>query len=85
MAIPEGIKTNFSSLTSAFEAGDVALLECLDRESGKPAFVICAVNHNSKSSGEPEFEMVPFGLMFNDDPYRLLIPPGDPEFDQRVN
>jgi hypothetical protein len=84
MAIPKGIKTNFGTLTSAFEAGNVALLECLERESGRMAFVICAVNHQTKPSGEPEFEMVPFGLMFDDDPYKLLIPPGDPEFDQRV-
>jgi hypothetical protein len=84
MAIPEGIKTNFQTLIKAFENGDIALLECLNRESGEPAFAICAVNRHSKSSGKPEFEMVPFGLMFNGDPYQILIPPGDPQFDERL-
>jgi hypothetical protein len=34
-----------------------------------------------KTDREPEIEMVPFGLMFNRDPYEMLIPACVPEFD----
>jgi uncharacterized protein DUF6117 len=81
MAIPDAIKTNFSSLAKAFRNGDVALLECRNRSSGEPAYAICAINIHRQVDCEPEIEMVPLGLMFNDDPYEMLIPASDPEFD----
>jgi hypothetical protein len=85
MAIPDAIKTNFHTLEKAFENGDITLLECRDRNNGEPAYVICAVNLIRQADREPEIEMVPFGLMFNDDPYETLIPACDPEFDQPIS
>jgi hypothetical protein len=81
MAIPEVIKTNFQTLEKAFENGDIGLLECLNRNSGEPAYAICAINILRQADREPEIEMVPFGLMFNHNPYEMLIPPTDPDFD----
>jgi Family of unknown function (DUF6117) len=81
MAIPDPIKTNFHTLGKAFEKEDVALLECRDRNTGEPAYAICAINVRRQVECEPEIEMVPIGLMFKCDPYEMLIPASDPEFD----
>jgi Family of unknown function (DUF6117) len=81
MAIPDAIKTNFNSLERAFRNGDIALLECRNRSNGEPAYAICAINLRRQTDSEPEIEMVPFGLMFNDVPYEMLIPASDLEFD----
>lgn len=81
MAIPNAIKTNFHTLEKAFKNGDIALLECRDRNNGKPAYAICAINLTRQPGREPEIEMVPLGVVFNTDPYEMLIPPCDPEFD----
>jgi hypothetical protein len=68
-------------LDKAFRNGDIALLECRNRADGEPAYAICAINLTRQSDREPEIEMVPLGLMFNNDPYETLIPASDPEFD----
>jgi hypothetical protein len=81
MAIPDAVKANFHTLEKAFRNGDIALLECRNRADGKPAYAICAVNFIRQSDAEPEIEMVPCGLMFSSDPYEMLIPASDPEFD----
>jgi hypothetical protein len=68
--IPQPHKNNFNSLQRAFEAGAACLLECHERATGKPAYVICAVNRRGD-----DFELVPFATLFNDNPYDLLSPP----------
>jgi hypothetical protein len=78
MAIPDAIKTNFNTLEKAFKYGDIALVECRDRKDGEPAFAICAINYHQQDDREPEIEMVPLGLMFNVDPYEMLIPASAP-------
>jgi Family of unknown function (DUF6117) len=84
MAIPNAIRTNFRTLEKAFENGSIALLECRNRNSGEPAYAICAINLRRRADSEPEIEMVPFGLMFKDDPYEMLVPASDPEFDATI-
>jgi Family of unknown function (DUF6117) len=84
MAIHDPIKTNFHTLGKAFERGDIALLECRDRNTGEPAYAICAINIFRRADCEPEIEMVPVGLMFSRDPYEMLIPASDSEFDALV-
>jgi hypothetical protein len=68
--IPQPHKDNFNTLHRAFEDGAACLLKCHDRTTGKPVYVICAVNHRSE-----EFEPVPFATLFDDNPYELLSPP----------
>ncbi|SRR6266508_649753 len=82
MAIPNAIKRNFRTLGKAFDAGDIVLLECRDRDNGEPVYVLCAVNVPRRTDHQQEFVMVPLGLMFHNNPYESLIPAGDPEFDQ---
>jgi hypothetical protein len=84
MAIPDAIRANFHTLEKAFRNGDIALLECRNRNGGEPAYAICAINLRRQAGREPEIEMVPVGLMFNSDPYEMLIPASDPEFDDLV-
>jgi hypothetical protein len=68
-------------LEKAFRNGDIALIECRDRRNGEPAYAICAINLHWQADREPEIEMVPFGMMFNNDPYEMLISASAPEFD----
>ena len=68
--IPQPYKDNFNTLDKAFSNGAVCLLECHDRATGNPAYVICAVNHQS-----PDYQLVPFARLFDDNPYELLAPP----------
>ena len=68
--IPDGHKNNFKTLQEAFGNGDVALMECTDRESGEAVSVICAVHRE-----EGEFVLTPLAKMFNGNPYAELLPP----------
>lgn len=71
--IPQPHRDNFNTLSQAFGDGAACLLECQDRATGNPVYVICAVNRNGEV-----YELVPFATLFNDNPYELLSPPGDP-------
>jgi hypothetical protein len=84
MPIPDVIKMNFQTLSKAFENGDIALLECRNSTNGEPAYAICAINILREPDREPNIEMVPIGLMFDHDPYEILIPPTVPELDRPV-
>ena len=70
--IPQSHRDNFDALNRAFGDGAVCLLECHERATGKPVYVICAVNRRS-----PDFELVPFAQFFDVNPYELLAPPVD--------
>jgi hypothetical protein len=43
-----------------------------------------AINILRQADREPNIEMVPLGLMFDHDPYEILIPPTVPELDRPV-
>ena len=70
--IPQPHQDNFNTLIQAFSDGSACLLECHERETGRPVYVICAVNHCG-----PDYELVPFARFFDDNPYELLTPPGE--------
>lgn len=81
-------KQNFETLCSAFKAGDVAIMECELVATKERVAVIVAANSIWQS---PEVEQrgkrkrlvqhlkeitfVPFAVMLNGNPYRLLNPP----------
>ncbi len=58
--------------SQAFSDGAACLLECRERVTGRPVYVLCAVNRRG-----PDYEMVPFARLFDDNPYALLAPPGE--------
>jgi hypothetical protein len=70
--IPQPYRDNFNTLYRAFDNGAACLLECCDRATGKPVYVICAVNRSGS-----DFELVPFARLFDDNPYDLLAPPDE--------
>jgi hypothetical protein len=70
--IPQPYRDNFNTLHRAFDNGSACLLECHERATEKPVYVICAVNRHG-----PDYELVPFATLFNDNPYELLFPPGE--------
>lgn len=69
----EAAKENFQTLARAFEAGDVALMECTDNETGELVPVICAMQKSGDA--EQPIEFVPFAMMIAGDPYERLTPP----------
>ena len=70
MPISEGDRSNFETILSAAQRGDLTLLECVDTASGETHRVLCAVNRHAK-----EFEFVPLAKLFHRDPYAELEPP----------
>lgn len=62
-------RPNFATLQSAFQNGDVALLECQLKSTGESVAVIVSVNRDGE-----EFGFVPFAMMFNGNPYEMLNP-----------
>ena len=70
--IPQPYRDNFNTLQQAFSNGAACLLECHERETGRPVYVLCAVNRSGT-----DYEMVPFARLFDDNPYDLLAPPGE--------
>lgn len=77
MAILEGHKANLHTLFMAHENGDIALMECTDKATGKPVIVICAVNRDGG-----DVIMAPLAKLFDGNPYEELDPPAmRPEYD----
>lgn len=64
-------KVNFETLKRAFQRGDVALMECFDKQEGQTVAVICAVEQGETVG------FVPFAKFFNGNPYEQLVPPGE--------
>jgi hypothetical protein len=70
--IPQPQRHNFNTLYRAFDDGDACLLECQEQATGRPVYVICAVNRSGT-----DYQLVPFAQLFDANPYELLTPPGE--------
>lgn len=68
--IKEGYKHNFETLKVACRNGDLALLECTDKETGKEVVTICAVQKVNN-----EYIFTPLAKMFDGNPYEELNAP----------
>lgn len=71
MAISAMTQKNFETLKQAAENGDMGIIECTDRKTGEKVPVLMAVNESDDGS----YEVVPFAIMLEEDPYERLIPP----------
>jgi hypothetical protein len=78
MAIPEGYRANFETLLKVAKNEDLALVECTNKTTGKPAYVIAAVNGVGPDN---KMELVPLAQLFDGSPYEMLIPPTTPDKD----
>ncbi len=70
MAIPDYARTNFETLVKAAQAGDLALMECTEVDSGETRYVLCAVDRD-----EDDYVMTPFGHLAPGNPYDAYVPP----------
>lgn len=70
MAIPEPYRRNFQTLLDAAADGNLALMECSDKASGTPRYVICAVGRM-----DGDYVMTPFGHLHEANPYEAYLPP----------
>lgn len=70
--IPQPHRDNFDTLSRAFDDGATCLLECRERTTGRPAYVICAVSRRGAAC-----ELVPFARLFDNNPYEVLSPPAE--------
>jgi hypothetical protein len=70
MAIPDYARTNFETLVKAAKAGDLALMECTEVDSGEIRYVLCAVGRE-----EGDYVMTPFCHLAPGNPYDAYVPP----------
>ena len=69
MEIPEGAKSNFNTMLEAAKNGDLALMDCFDKATGRSVSAICAVTRSNK-----EIQFTPFAIMPYEDLYERLSP-----------
>ncbi|WP_066776290.1 DUF6117 family protein [Sphingomonas sp. CCH5-D11] len=72
MAIPAYARTNFQTLLRAAEAGDLALMECLDSATREPRYVLAAVGRDGD-----DYVFTPFGHLADGNPYEAYLPPAE--------
>ncbi|HQA79243.1 MAG TPA: DUF6117 family protein [Methanoregulaceae archaeon] len=70
--IAKGYKTNFETLKRAVKNNDACIVECRDKETGKPVIALCAVSIDPKTR---EHILAPLAKLFDGNPYEELIPP----------
>lgn len=68
--IPVGHKKNFDTLHRASKNGDLAIIECTDKKTMKPVYVVAAVYFDGE-----EYTMTPIAKMFDVNPYDEVNPP----------
>ncbi|MFC5396762.1 DUF6117 family protein [Bosea vestrisii] len=70
MSIPTHAQNNFQTLRRAAVDGTLALMECLDAETGCLRHVICAVDRDCG-----DYVFIPFGHLADGNPYETYLPP----------
>lgn len=73
---------NFKTLSKAFAAGDVALLDVRRRSDGKSVAAIVAVGRDGE-----DYTFTPFATMVEGNPFELFDPPsqaGDGYYNEEV-
>jgi Family of unknown function (DUF6117) len=72
MAIPVGYIANFETILRAAKNEDLALVECTNKQTGEPVYVVAAIGGVGP---DDKMEVVPLALLFDGNPYEMLIPP----------
>lgn len=76
--IPDADRQNFNTLYSAFQSGNLALLEARRKSDGKQVSLIVAVHHDK----EQTYNITPFAVMVEGNPFEDFIPASSPDYDQ---
>ena len=76
MNIPSFARTNFQTLLRAADDGNLALMECVDAQTGSARYVISAVGQDNG-----DFVFTPFAHLADGNPYEAYLPPdpNDPQ------
>lgn len=61
---------NYETLLRAVKEGQIALLSCEEKDTGRKVPTICAVNFDGE-----DYEFVPLARLFDSNPYEILNPP----------
>jgi hypothetical protein len=69
--INPGNRKNLDTINAAARDGNLCLMLCHWKDSGKPVDVLCAVNRQENSDSA----FVPLATLFDGNPYELLLPP----------
>lgn len=70
-SLQEHHAANFNTMLKAAKHGDLALVSCLDAETGEPVAAICMVNRHE----DGDYSFVPVARMIEGNPYEQLVPP----------
>jgi hypothetical protein len=69
--LTDGYKSNFEILVSAFQSGDAALVSAIDKSSGEPRALVCAMQRNEDGTITP----VPFAVLVWGNPFEMFHDP----------
>jgi hypothetical protein len=73
MKLSKAHEANFHTLLEAANNGDLVLLDCAKAENPEEQVAtICAI---TKIPGSDEVGFVPLAMLFNENPYDVLLPP----------
>jgi hypothetical protein len=72
MAVKPGNQINLETIIRAAKKGDLAVVECRDRATGKQVDALCAIGFDGK-----EHTITPLAKMFEGNPYEELIGPDE--------
>lgn len=61
---------NFETLSTAFNRGEVCLLESIRKEDNQKVVLLCAVAYDGKN-----YNLTPFAEMVNCNPFEKYLPP----------
>ena len=71
MSLLPGYKANFETMLQAAKNGDLALMDCTDKITGKQVATVVAVQRETDGS----FLFVPVAKLFDGNPYEEIDPP----------
>lgn len=71
MAIQPGHVSTLNTIKRAAAAGDLALAECSDAESGEKVITLCAIHVDQHG----QYTVTPLAKLFDGNPYDELKPP----------
>jgi len=71
----KGDEANFKTLLRAAKSGHLALMEVRRRADGKVVAAVCAVGWDPDEGKNGTYELTPFAIMVEGNPFELFDPP----------
>jgi hypothetical protein len=81
-------KDNFLTLMRAFQNNAVMLVECIMKDTGEHVAAICTISpvdpDADMEAPDTEYDIAPFAVFLNTNPFETLIPPERSEVDDEI-